>query len=136
MTAWPSVSILLDRYLNTARKRHQAARSRAEKAIRELAGRGEPVNYRAVARHGSVSVDFLYSDTELRAQIARLRSRGRAVPAAVVPDTHSTIVLTLTAQLRGARAEIAQLKNALAASQGENLVLRRNQAGGTYRPAR
>jgi hypothetical protein len=119
-----------------ARKRQQAARDRAEKALRELAKAGEPVNYRNVARHGGVSVDFLYSDPELRARIARLRSRGRAVPAAVVPDTHSTIILTLTAQLREARTEIARLMEALAAAHGENLTLRRNQAGASYRSAR
>lgn len=119
-----------------ARKRQQAARDRAEKAIRELAKVGEPVNYRNVARRGGVSIDFLYSDPELRARIARLRSRGRAVPAEVVPDRNSTIVHTLTVQLRESRAEIAQLREALAAAHGENLALRRNQSATTYRPAR
>jgi hypothetical protein len=119
-----------------ARRRQQLARDRAERAISELTKAGEPVNYRNVARHGGVSVDFLYSDPGLRDRIARLRERDRPVPAAVVPDKNSTVVLTLTAQLREARAEIARLKDALAAAHGENLILRRDQPGPSYRPAR
>jgi Family of unknown function (DUF6262) len=123
------------RLLEATRQRQQAARDRAERGIKELTRAGEPVNYRSVARRGAVSIDFLYSDPDLRARIARLRELNQPSPATASPDPHSTVVLTLTAQLREARAEIARLKDALTAAHGENLALRRNQTTTTYRPA-
>ncbi|MCQ4119582.1 DUF6262 family protein [Rhodococcus sp. FXJ9.536] len=90
--------------------------------------RGEPVNFRRVARKGQVSLDFLYRNTELRETITRLRSRHQSASAVPVePDPQSTIVRTLTRQLRDAKAEITRLQAALAAAHGENLALRRTQ---------
>lgn len=119
------------------RRRQEVARDRAINAIKELTKAGEPVNFRNVARHGGVSVDFLYANRELRSQITRLRNRHHRPAAKVTPDTSSTVVLTLTAQLREARAEIIRLREQLAAAHGENLALRRATATATdYRPAK
>ncbi|MDT2006477.1 transposase [Rhodococcus opacus] len=120
----------------SAEARTAAATERANKAIAELNKRGEPVNFRRVARKGQVSLDFLYRNTQLRETITRLRSRHQSASAAPVePDPQSTIVLILTRQLRDAKAEITRLQAALAAAHGENLALRRTQKLPGYQPA-
>lgn len=120
----------------SAETRTATATSKATKTIAALVKRNEPVNFRSVAREAKVSLDFLYRTTELREQIVRLRTRHAPAPAAPAQiDPQGTIVLTLTRQLRNAKAEIAQLQAALAAAHGENLALRRTQASPTYQPA-
>lgn len=106
------------------------------KAIAALNERGEAVNFRKVAREGNVSLDFLYRNAELREKIIRLRTRNQPAPnTPIEPDSHSTIVLSLTRQLREAKAEITRLHAALAAAHGENLTLRRTSPAPRYEPA-
>ncbi|MBJ8340863.1 hypothetical protein JGU71_18425 [Antrihabitans sp. YC3-6] len=120
----------------SAQARTAAAIEKASKAIAALQKRGAAVNFRKVAQEGNVSLDFLYRNTELREKIIRLRSRNqpaRAMP--IEPNSQSTIVLSLTRQLRDAKAEIARLHAALAVAHGENLTLRRAQPPSDYLPA-
>ncbi|WP_182263465.1 DUF6262 family protein [Rhodococcus sp. UFZ-B548] len=120
----------------SAEARTTAAVERATKAIAALSKRGEAVNFRKVSREGNVSLDFLYRNTELREKIIRLRTRDQPAPnTPIEPDTQSTIVLSLTRQLREAKAEITRLRTALAAAHGENLTLRRNAPTPRYEPA-
>lgn len=126
----------IERLRQAARDRQQRTLARAQAAIEELRKSGDPITFRAIARRGGVSLDFLYGNPELRDRIAALRTTTHAQPARPVePPKDSTVVLTLTNQLRQARAEIARLQTALATAHGENLELRRQQAQPTYRPA-
>lgn len=117
-------------------KRHAAIR-RAEDGIRRLAKSGAAINFRSVAASSSVSVNFLYTNANLRSRIEHLRrqqqekSSPRSVPK---DDGQSSVVRSLTAKLaterREHQAEVAELKKALAAAHGELLALRRAGATG------
>jgi hypothetical protein len=114
-----------------AQTKHAAATKRAEVALRKLIKAGAPINFRAVATAGGVSVDFLYRHPELRQRIEHLRARQSSAPApaAAAPqptsDERGIVVVALTARLREARGEVAELKAQLAAAHGELLALRR-----------
>ena len=113
-----------------AQTKHAAATKRAEVALRKLIKSGAPINFRAVAAAGGVSVDFLYRHPELRQRIEHLRARQSSAPAPAAatpqpgPDDRG-VVVALTARLREARSEVAELKAQLAAAHGELLALRR-----------
>ena len=120
--------------LTAAAKANSAAKTQAaEQGIRALVKRGEPVTFQAVQREAGVSHAFLYGNPDLRARIEHLRSRGRPGPTpANPPDSESTLVLSLTAQIAQLkmrhRQEIQTLRDALAQAHGENLELRRELA--------
>ena len=110
-----------------AQTKHAAATKRAEVALRTLIKTGAPINFRAVATAAGVSVDFLYRHPELRQRIEHLRARQTSAPAPAPqpsPDDRG-VVVALTARLREARSEVAELKAQLAAAHGELLALRR-----------
>jgi uncharacterized protein DUF6262 len=113
-----------------AQAKHQAATKRAEAALRKLIKSGEEINFRAVATAAGVSVDFLYRHPQLRQRIEHLRAHQKSVPAPAAatpepgPDDRG-VVVALTARLREARSEVAELKAQLAAAHGELLALRR-----------
>ncbi|WP_308312809.1 DUF6262 family protein [Streptomyces sp. ISL-1] len=119
--------------------RHRAAKTEAaEKAIRTLVKRGEPITFQAVQREAGVSYAFLYNHPDLRGRIERLRAQARPVPAPAPPaDEQTTLVLALTSQItrlkKRHREEVRALRDALEQTHGENLDLRRELAcrGGT-----
>ncbi|MCY0954760.1 DUF6262 family protein [Streptomyces sp. H27-S2] len=116
-----------------AKAKSQAKTEAAEKAIRVLVKRGEPVTFQAVQREGGVSHAFLYTHPDLRGRIERLRTQARPIPApATAADTESTLILALTGQLTRLkklhRQEIQALREALEQAHGENLDLRRELA--------
>ncbi len=114
-----------------AERKRLAAIDRAERGLRESIRRGEAITFRGVAKRGGVSVDFLYRSTELRRRIEHLRMQGRPTPAPPAEDStsDSSVLRTLSAQVRELRRqygeEIKALRDALAAAHGENLQLRR-----------
>ncbi len=126
MSADPRADVLRQ----AAAAKRAAATARAEAGLRKLIKDDADINFRAVASTAGVSVDFLYRHAELRARIEHLRSRQQAKPPAS-PDTlespgaDTNVVATLTAKLRDARSEVADLKAQLAVAHGELLMLRR-----------
>jgi hypothetical protein len=112
-----------------------AAVARAEAGLRKLIKTDAQINFRAVAQTAGVSVDFLYRHRELRDRIEHLRSRQQAKPPSPPAkndqpgDTNTTVVSALTAKLRQARSEVADLKAQLAVAHGELLALRRQRPG-------
>ena len=130
-----------------AAARTAATLTRADGGLREMLRTGQPITFRGLARHAGVSLDFLYSSTELRQRVQQLRDQQRIQPggtaprsdtngddqAAASPETTSSVVATLTAQLtdlkRRHREETAALRQALERAHGENLLLRRRLAG-------
>jgi len=128
-----------------AAARTAATAARADAGLREMLRTGQPVTFRGLARHARVSLDFLYSSTTLRQRIQQLRDQQRTqlsgaasrhgAPAGVAgPETASSVVATLTAQLtdlkRRHREEITRLRRELEAAHGENLILRRRLTAG------
>lgn len=117
--------------LTAAAKARSAAKTlAAEKAIRALVKKGEPVTFQAVGREAGVSHAFLYNHPELRGRIEHLRAQARPAPAPrPAPSEHDTVVLALTAQIermkKQHRAEVQALQRALEQAHGENLDLRR-----------
>lgn len=128
-----------------AARRHQAAVTRAEAGLRKLTRSGQQITFRGVARAAGVSLEFLYNHPELRSRIEHLRAQQQTTPAPARPapgpgtaSQTSSVVRTLTAELTASRAshraEVEQLRQALAAAHGENLLLRR-RLGQTGQPS-
>lgn len=132
-----------------AAARTAATAARADAGLREMLRTGQPITFRGLARHAGVSLDFLYSSTTLRQRIQHLRDQQRTqlsgaasrhdaagdVPAGIAgPETASSVVATLAAQLtdlkRRHREEITRLRRELEAAHGENLILRRRLTAG------
>jgi len=124
-----------DALRRAAQAKRQAATARAEAAIRKLVKNQQEISFRAVARTGGVSLDFLYANADLRGRIEALRARQAAkAPAAPVGPGPShgddgVVVDALTAKLREERAArlaaVRDLEDKLAAAHGEILRLRR-----------
>jgi hypothetical protein len=111
-----------------ARKRAAATRKRAVTALRRMDNAGLPVTFDALAREAKVSRSWLYSQSDLRAEIERLRDRrGRTVPGPpLVPDRQRASGASLlrrlesaTERIRHLEAENRQLRDALAIALGE-----------------
>ncbi|MEV5944560.1 DUF6262 family protein [Streptomyces sp. NPDC051994] len=125
-----------------AKAKSQAKKEAAEKAIRTLVKRGEPITFQAVQREADVSHAFLYNHPDLRGRIERLRAQAGPVPSPTPPaDEQSTLVLALTSQIthlkKQHREEVQALRDALEQAHGENLDLRRELArrGAGERPS-
>lgn len=123
-----------DALRRAAQAKRQAATVRAETAIRKLVKNQQEISFRAVARTGGVSLDFLYANADLRSRIEALRARQAAKTPAVPAEPGSSqagpgVVDALTARLREERAArlaaVRDLEDKLAAAHGELLRLRR-----------
>ena len=133
-----------------AAARTAATTARADAGLRDMLRTGQPITFRGLARHAGVSLDFLYSSTELRQRVRQLRDQQRTQPGGTAscrdtvgdqagsasPEPTSSVVATLTAQLtdlkRRHREETATLRQALEQAHGENLVLRRRLGAAGY----
>ena len=102
----------------------------ADKAIRALLKRGQPITFQAVQREAQVSHAFLYNNPDLRSRIERLRAQARPAPSPPsTAESADTLVLALTSKLtqlkKRHRQEIQEPRAALEQAHGENLELRR-----------
>lgn len=115
-----------------AKAKSEAKIKAAERGIRALIKRGEPITFQAVQREAGVSHAFLYGNPDLRGRIERLRDQARPRATPAVADAESTLVLALTAKIKQLqkknREEVAALRAALEQAHGENLDLRRELA--------
>ena len=119
---------------DAARRRHDDAMTRSERALLEMATAAEPITFAAVARRAGISTDFLYRQPQIRKRIQQLRT---ALPVADPPaiadeSTSSSAIRALAARLKETRrqhfAQLAKIQTALEVAQGENLTLRREIA--------
>ncbi|MGO9081228.1 MAG: DUF6262 family protein [Streptosporangiaceae bacterium] len=121
-----------DALRRAAQAKRQAATARAEASIRKLIKNQQEISFRAVARTGGISLDFLYANADLRGRIEALRAR-QATKAPAVPAGSSRpdagVADALTARLREERAArlaaVRDLEDKPAAAHGELLRLRR-----------
>ncbi|MFD5088482.1 DUF6262 family protein [Kitasatospora sp. NPDC058406] len=81
----------------SAQRRHELTRAKAIKALRELDTMGTPVTFESLARHAEVSRSWLYTQSDIRAEVERLRSLDRRP---LPPAT--------TARQRGSDASLAR----------------------------
>ena len=109
-----------------AGRRHELARSKAIRAVRELDAAGATVTFESVARAAGVSRSWLYTQPDIRAEVLRLRDLGRRAPGTSVPVRHRSSDASLRRRLEAATArnrELAQdnqrLRHQLAQALGE-----------------
>ncbi len=68
-----------------ARQRRELTRAKAIRALRELDHAGTPITFAAVAQQGGVSTSWLYTQSDIRQQIERLRDATRRAPSPPIP---------------------------------------------------
>ncbi len=93
----------------TARRRHELARSKTIRTLRELDKSGAPVSFEAVARHAGVSRAFLYTQPDLRAEIERLRAVTGRAPVPAIPTRQRASDASLLARLQAANDRVRTL---------------------------
>ena len=71
-----------------ASQRHELARSKAIRAVRELDAAGTTVTFESVARAAGVSRSWLYTQPGIRGEVLRLRGLGRRARGTPVPARH------------------------------------------------
>jgi hypothetical protein len=104
-----------------ARRRHDQARARATRALRDLDHAGTPVTFEAVASAAGVSRSWLYSQPDLRLEVERLREATRGTPRPPVPTRQRASDASLHARLEAALHRNRELAD-------ENQRLRRQLA--------
>ena len=116
-----------------ARRRSKETRTRAVKTLRRLDTTGAPITFDTVAREAGVSRSWLYTQTDLRSEIRRLRERHRTAPppALAVPDRQRATDASLLRRLEAATERIRRLeqdnhalRDALAEALGEQRLNR------------
>jgi len=107
--------------ISAARKRHELTRSKAIRALRELERAGTPVKFETVARAAGVSRSWLYAQSDIRAEIERLRDTTQRAPSPPIPAAQRASGASLLRRL----AEASQRNQQLAE---ENARLRRQLA--------
>jgi hypothetical protein len=104
-----------------AQRRHQLTRAKAIRAIREFDNSGAPVTFEAVAQHAEVSRSWLYTQSDLRQQIQRLREATGRSPSPAIPASQRSSEESLLRRLEHANERIRHLAD-------ENQRLRRQLA--------
>src|SRR5690606_32806568 len=88
--------------VTAARQRHELTRAKAIQALRQLDQAGTPVNFEIVARTAGVSRSWLYTQSDIRVEIERLRQATRQAPAPPIPTGQRTSNASARARLQAA----------------------------------
>ena len=96
--------------ITAAKRRHELARAKAIRAIRELDRAGTSITFEAVATTAGVSRSWLYTQPDLRMEIQRLRE-ATATPrtAPTVPERQRASAASLRQRLTTIQKRIQQL---------------------------
>ena len=89
--------------------RHDLAVKRARQAISDLDRAGTPITFTAIADAAHVSRSWLYTETELRDAITRLRHTATSIRPPI-PTAQRATTDSLRARLDAAREEIRHLR--------------------------
>jgi hypothetical protein len=92
-----------------ATRRHELARSKAIRAVRELDAAGTTVTFESVARAAGVSRSWLYTQPDFRDEVLRLRNLGRRAPGTSVPAHHRSSGASLLRRLQATTARNREL---------------------------
>lgn len=107
-----------------AQARSADAAERARRALLDVHKRGEAITFASVAARANVSRQFLYTHTDLRAEIERLRGQSQSASARL-PSSERASDESIRTRLRVAldenkrlREELAELRDELALTHG------------------
>jgi hypothetical protein len=95
--------------ITAASRRHELARSKAIRAVRELDSAGTTVTFESVARAAGVSRSWLYTQPDIRDEVLRLRDLGRRAPGTPVPARHRSSDASLLRRLEAITARNREL---------------------------
>ncbi|WP_302832618.1 DUF6262 family protein [Streptomyces sp. GbtcB6] len=95
--------------VDAARRRSEYTRAKAVQALRSLDAAGEPVTFETVAKWAGVSRSWLCAQSDLRAEIERLRTARRRDPASPIPACQRSSDASLLRRLEAATARIRRL---------------------------
>lgn len=104
-----------------ARQRHEHTRAKAIAAMHDLDRTGAALTFESVARHAGVSRSWIYTQTDIKDEIRRLRDQGRHQPTTPIPSSQHASDDSLRQRL-----ELAHRRNRELAD--ENHKLRRQLA--------
>ncbi len=107
--------------ITAARHRHELARAKAIRALRELDQAGGRITFEIVARTAGISRSWLYSQPDIRDQVQQLRDANRGTSAPRVPAGQRASGTSLMHRLEAANDRNRQLTK-------ENQQLRRQLA--------
>lgn len=113
--------------ITAAKQRHELTRAKTIRAIRELDRTGAAITFGVVARAAQVSRSWLYTQTDIRDEIRKLRaattsrSRPAAVPAAQRASAESLRqrLTVMQERIHNLVEENQRLRNQLALALGE-----------------
>jgi hypothetical protein len=113
--------------ITAAKQRHELTRAKAIRAIRELDRSGAAITFGTVARAAQVSRSWLYTQTDIRDEIRKLRavtpsrSRSAAAPAAQQASAESLRrrMATMQERIHNLVEENQRLRHQLAVALGE-----------------
>src|SRR5260370_2774782 len=111
-----------------ARARHELPRARAIQATRELDPAGSLVTFAGVAGQAGISRSWLYSQPDIRAEIARLRDATSRSGPAPIPASQRASDASLLRRLEAAHAERTRLLEERTRLREEHARLRRQLA--------
>jgi hypothetical protein len=97
--------------IDAARRRSQATQQRAVAALRRMDNAGVAVSFESVAKEAGVSRSWLYTHTELRGEIERLRGRRNSTTSRLIPDRQKISDASLVRRLEVASERIRELQN-------------------------
>lgn len=122
--------------IDAAHRRSQATQQRAVAALRRMDNAGVIVTFESVAKEAGVSRSWLYTHTELRGEIERLRGRRNPTASRLIPDRQRISEASLVRRLEAASERIRELqsdnrrlRDALAEALGENRAVIGGRAG-------
>jgi hypothetical protein len=107
--------------IRAAQQRHEHTRAKAIAAMHELDRSGAALTFESVARHAGVSRSWIYTQTDLKDEIQRLRHQRRPEPSTSIPASQRASDDSLRRRL-----EVANRRNRELAD--ENQRLRRQLA--------
>jgi Family of unknown function (DUF6262) len=107
--------------IHAAQQRHEHTRAKAIAAMHELDRTGALLTFESVARHAGVSRSWIYTQTDLKDEIRRLRAQHQPEPSTPLPARQRASDDSLRQRL-----EIANRRNRELAD--ENRRLRRQLA--------
>ena len=99
-----------------ARQRHEHTRAKAIAAMHELDRAGAMLTFESVARHAGVSRSWIYTQTDLKDEIGRLRAQRRPEPSTPIPARQRASDDSLRRRL-----EIANRRNRELADENQRL---------------
>ena len=114
--------------ITAARQRHEQTRAKAIAAMHELDRAGAALTFESVARHAGVSRSWIYTQTDIKDEIRRLRDQDRRQPRAATPSQQRATDDSLRRRL-----ELATSRNHELADENQKLRRQLAQALGQLR---